>query len=91
MSTRDRIAGPVDRLAVALHVELLQVGREPAEVLAVRQDRLGLGPEEVVVPEADETEEDGQVALERRRPEVLVDGVEAGQHLAEPLGPDRRS
>ena len=40
----DRVAVEVDRLAVALHVELLEVGGEAREVLAVRQDRLRLAP-----------------------------------------------
>ena len=49
---------------------------------------LGLGPEEVVVPDADEPEQHRQVRLERRGAEVLVDRVEAGEHLAELLGAD---
>ena len=69
----DGVAVEVDRLAVALHVELLQVRGEAGEVLAVRQDRLGLGAEEVVVPDADEAEQHGQVPLDRRGAEVLVD------------------
>ena len=36
-----------DGLAVRLHVQLLQVGREAAELLAVGQDRMGLEPEGV--------------------------------------------
>ena len=85
---RDRLAVERHRLAVALHVELLEVGGETRQVLAVREDRLGLGAEEVVVPEPDQTEQDGKVVVERRGAEVLVDGVEARKHLAEPIGPD---
>ena len=50
-----------------------------------------LGAEEVDVPDADQAEEDGQVPLERRGAEVLVDGVEAGEHVAEALGCRSRS
>ena len=39
-------------LAVALHRQLLQVGREPLQVLLVGQHRDGLRAEEVVVPDA---------------------------------------
>ena len=63
----------IDRLAVALHVELLQVRGETGQVLAVGQDRLGLRAEEVVVPDADEAEQHGQVLLQRGGAEVLVD------------------
>ena len=64
---RDPVAVAVDRLAVALHVELLEVRREVREVLAVRQDRVGLGAEEVVVPDADQPEQHRQVRVERAR------------------------
>src|SRR4030095_4067213 len=39
-----------DMLAVALHRQLLQVGREALEVLLVGQDGDGLGAEEIRVP-----------------------------------------
>jgi hypothetical protein len=86
-SAVDRPPLEVDALAVALHVELLQVRGEAREVLVVRQHGDGGGVEEVVVPEADECQEDGQVLLERRAPEVLVHGVVAAEHLGETLGP----
>ena len=69
-------------LAVALHGELLEVGREPLEVLIVGQHGHRLGAEEVPVPHGEEAHEDGQVLCEGRRPEVLVHGVKAGQQLA---------
>ena len=46
-------------LAVALHVELLQVRGEAGEVLVVGQHRHRLSVEEVVVPQAEEAEQDG--------------------------------
>ena len=50
--------------AVALHGQLLQIGREALQVLLVRQHRHGLGAEEVSVPHAQEPHEHRQVALE---------------------------
>jgi hypothetical protein len=78
-----------DGLPVRLHRELLQVRRQPLEVLAVGHHADGLRPEEVPVPDPEETDEHGQVLLERRRPEVLVHLVEAGEHRAKRLGADR--
>ena len=85
----DPVAVAVDRLPVALHLQLLEVRRQVGEVLAVRQDRDGLGAEEIVVPDADQPQEHRQVLLDRRGPEVLVHRVEAGEHLAERVGADR--
>jgi len=39
-----------DVLAVAFHCQLLQIGREPLQILLVRQHRNGLRTEEVVIP-----------------------------------------
>ncbi len=86
---RDRTALAIDRLAVALHRELLEVRSEVGEVVAVGKHREGLGAEEVVVPDPDHTEEHGEIALERRGAEVLVDDAEALEHLDEVVGSDR--
>ncbi len=87
---RDRLAVERHVLAVALHGQLLEIGRETLEILLVGQHCDGLCAEEVVVPDADEAHEHRQVAVERRRAEVLVDGVEAVQHGAEVVGADRQ-
>ena len=78
-------------LAVALHRQLLQVGREALQVLLVGQHRDRLRAEEVVVPDAEQPHQHRQVALERRGAEVLVHLVEAGEHRAEVLRADRRA
>jgi hypothetical protein len=78
-----------DRLAVALHGQLLQIGREPVQVLRVRQHRVRLRAEERVVPDVEQPEQRGHVAFHRLGPEVLVDGVVPGQHLGELLLADR--
>src|SRR5271156_5507033 len=43
---------PIERnvFAIALHGQLLQVGRKPLQILLVGQYRDGLGSEEVVIP-----------------------------------------
>src|SRR5439155_22588171 len=65
--------GPIKRnvLAVALHRQLLQIGRESLEVLLVGKDRNGLCVEEVAVPNGQQAHQHGKVALERRGAEVL--------------------
>ena len=82
--------GPVERdvLAVALHRQLLQIGREALQVLLVGQDRHGLRAEEIVVPDGQQPHEHRQVALERRGAEMLVHLVEAIEHGAEVIRPD---
>ena len=73
-------------LAVGLHGELLQVGREAVQVLAVRQHGVALGTEEVDVPDIEQAHQRDGVVLERGVAEVLVDGVEALEELLEALG-----
>src|SRR6266446_7158513 len=70
-------------LAVALHVELLEVGRQVPKVVIIGQDCYGLSAEEVVVPDANESQQHGQVTLKGSRAEMLVHGVESGEHLVE--------
>src|SRR5215468_11923001 len=78
-----RAVGP-NRLAVALHCELLEVCREPAEILAVREHRLGLGSEEIGVPHTEQAEHCWGIGAERSAPEVLVDRTKATEELVEP-------
>ncbi len=90
---RSRVEGDMgaieaDRLAVALHGELLEVGGEALEVLLVGQYRDALCAEEVVVPDGKETHEHGQVLLKRRGTEMLVHGMEAGEEVGEVLRSD---
>src|SRR5215471_18089831 len=56
-------------LAVALHRQLLEIGWEALQILLVGQHRDGLCAEEVIVPDAEETHEHRQVALEWRAAE----------------------
>ena len=63
----DRGPVPSHRLAVGLHGQLLQVGRKAGQALAVGQDGVGLGPEEVGVPDVQHPLED-RAGWPRRAP-----------------------
>ncbi len=62
----------VNGLAVGFHVGLLEVGGEAVEVLVVREHGVARSAEEVVVPNADEGEDDGQVLVSRSGLEMLI-------------------
>src|SRR6266702_7109639 len=79
----DGSALQVDMLAVAFHIELLQIGAQVLEILIVRQDRHRLGSEEVIIPESDQAQQDRQVLLKGGCAEVLIHSMEAAEHLAE--------
>ena len=64
-------------LAVGFHSQLLQVGREAAEVLGIGEHGVGLGAEEVGVPDAQEAHECRDIFFQWGGAEVLVHGVEA--------------
>ena len=78
----------LDGLAVALHVELLEVVCEEPEVVVVGKDRVGLGAPEVSVPDAEQRQQHRQVALEGSGAEVLVHGARALEQLAEAIRSD---
>ena len=88
VSQADGLAVAGDRLAVALHVELLEVGREAGQLLAVGEHGVGLGVPEVRVPDAEEAQQHRGVGLDRGGAEVLVDEVEAGEEVGEGVGAD---
>ena len=81
-------AVPAHALAVGLHRQLLQVGREAVQQLGVGEHGVGLGAEEVGVPDVEQPHQQRHVARRRRGAEVLVHGVEAGEQLGEALRAD---
>ena len=83
-----RVALQVDVLAVALHLQLLQIGGEAREVRRIGHDAERLRAEEVVVPDGQQAHQQRQVALRRRGAEMLVHRVEAREHVAEVFGAD---
>lgn len=60
------------------------------QMLVVGQRGQGRRTQEVAVPAPEHRQNDGQVALERRSPEILVDRVRASQQLREPVEPNRQ-
>src|SRR5271156_3077988 len=66
--------------AIALHRQLLEVSWEPLQVLLIGQDRYGLRPEKIVVPDRQKSQQHRQVLLEGSSAEVLVHLVETTQH-----------
>ena len=77
---------PTRALAVGLHGQLLQVGWEAVEVLVVRQDRVALSAEEVVVPDIDEAHQHDRVLFNRRIHKVGIHCVEAVEEVLKYLG-----
>src|SRR5271156_6537270 len=59
---RDAIAVERYVLAVALHRQLLEIGREPFQVLLVGEYADGLGAKEIIVPDGQEAHQHWQVA-----------------------------
>ena len=47
----------IDMLAVALHLQLLEVGGEAGKMRGVRHDANGLGAKEIVVPDRQKTQQ----------------------------------
>src|SRR5215831_6122135 len=80
--TRDFASIKCDVFAVALHGQLLEVGWESLQVLLVGKDCYSGCTEEVVIPNSQQPHENGQVALERSRTEMLVHLMKAFQHRA---------
>src|SRR6516162_1819857 len=80
---RDRVAIERYVLTVALHRQLLEIGREPLQVLLVGKNADGLGAKEVVIPDGQEAHQYRQVALEGCSTKVLVDLVKTTEHRAE--------
>src|SRR5580704_6351772 len=81
-----------DVFTITFHRQLLQIGRESLEVLLIRQDSDGFGTEEIRVPDGEQTQEDGQVALKRCGAEMLVHfgkTLEKGSEGIWPGGQDR--
>ena len=71
----------IDGLAGGFHVRLLEVGGEAVQVLVVREHRVAGSAEEVVVPHADEGEDNRHVLVGRGGLEMLIHLVGALMEL----------
>src|SRR5271168_1132533 len=78
-----RRTGESHVLAVALHRQLLQIGREALQVLVVRENCDSLRAKEVVIPYAEKAHEHWYVVFKWCAAKMLVDLMEASQHGAE--------
>ena len=78
-----------DRLAVALHLELLEVCGKPREMIVVRQHRVRRRLQEIPVPDPDEREQNGQASRDRRRSKCSSIACAAREHRREILPADR--
>ena len=70
-------------LAVALHFELLQIGRQPPEILRIGQNGLTAEPAEIAVPDLEQPQDHWQVLRRRRFQEMPIHGGGTRQKLAE--------
>ena len=79
----DRLALAGNALAVAFHLELLEVARQMTQAAVVRQDRMRADIEKIDIPDADHRQHDRQVLLEGFVAKVVVHRVCAGKHASE--------
>ena len=84
---RDAVA--IDALAIGLHLQLLQVGRQARKARGIAQHRVAGRAERVAVPDADEAQQRRHVALQRIGAELQVGGVRPGKELLEAVHADR--
>ena len=84
----DRRAVEAHALAVALHLQLLEIGGEAAEPLVVGDHRLRRVAQNVAIPHRQQPHKHGDVLAHRRGAEMFVHVVAAGQELLEALGAD---
>src|SRR3984957_19524136 len=78
----------LDMLAVALHLQLLEIGREAPEPLVVRDHPMGRVTKNIAVPDAEKPHQDRNVPLDRRFAEMLVDLITAAEKFVEAVRPD---
>mmetsp|Transcript_14531 Transcript_14531/g.31308 ORF Transcript_14531/g.31308 Transcript_14531/m.31308 type:complete len:268 (+) Transcript_14531:299-1102(+) len=77
----DTISILANVLSIRLHVSLLKVRRETMHVLIIRKDSQTLRLVEVIVPNTDHCQCDGQVLLNGSIQEVLVHRMSTGMHF----------
>jgi hypothetical protein len=84
-----RLAARIDLLAVAFHLQLLQIGRQALQRAVVRRDAAAGKLVEVAVPDVEQPQAHRQVLrIQRGGAKVLVHGVRARQQLGgKPSGP----
>ena len=70
-------------LTIALHRELLQIGRETLQILLIGKNCDALRAKKVVVVDCQETQENGKIALKRSGAKMNVHLMEAIKQVTE--------
>src|SRR5690348_10381421 len=84
-----RLAVQVNMFAVALHLQLLQVGRKASEMRRIGHHAQRLRAKEVIIPDSQQAKQKWQILLRWGSAEVFVHRPKARQHVVEPVGADR--
>lgn len=71
------------RLAIAFHLELLKMGRQVLQAMAVGEDCVAADLEKACVPDSEQPQDDRQVRLKRHIGKVGVHAAAACQKLVE--------
>ena len=71
------------RFAIALHIQLLQIGGKTMQTLAIRQYCLRGCGKKVAIPDAQQCQNDWHILLQWRRPEMFVHTVGTCQQCRE--------
>ena len=80
----------IDVLAVAFHLQLLQVGRQTLEPLVIRSHAAAREVMEVAIPDVDQPQQQRQVLRRACGGEVFVHRVRAVQQRTKVVTPDRQ-
>ena len=84
----DRRAALPDALAVAFHIELLQIRRQQPQPPIVRQHGASRISAKIAMPHAEQAEQRRQIAANRRGAKMRVQRPRPGQKLLEARAPD---
>ena len=85
----DPLTVTVDRLAVALHLQLGQIVGDIFQPAIVRQHGMAAGTEKIVVPDPQQRQQHRHILRQRCRAEMLIQRVRPSQELAKAVHPDQ--
>lgn len=84
----DDVAVAIDALAVAFHIDLLEISGKTAHVLVISENRLSFGAPEIIVPNAKKRHQNWNIFAIRSAAEILVYLVRASKEFFEMIEPD---
>src|SRR5687767_11879332 len=84
-----RITISVNRFAVAFHIALLKVSSKAVHVLIIWQYSLRRGSKKIIIPNADQRKDHGNIFFELFFSEMLVHGMSAVKKFFEIFETDR--